>query len=163
MLRLSPVYAQDLMRTRLLASLLVLLLSGADSGATAICAAYCTSSASAEGGGVHHHQMKSNSQQNPTSVSHHTHSHHRGALCAECPSVSQYSLNQKANCANLVQVQALKESSLSLDTPHRVAQIDFVDAPAPDRSLAVHPERYLVSDASQKVKSSNPASVPLRI
>lgn len=159
----SQVYPQDLMRTRLQASMLVLLLSGANSGAPAICAAYCMSSASAVGGRVHHHQTGSNSQPSPKTISRYTHSHHRGAPCAECPSASEYALNEKGDCASLVQIQALKESAFSLDVPNRVVQIDFVDAPNADLSVACDREPCLVFDTSQIVRSSDPPSLPLRI
>lgn len=159
----SQVYAQDTMRTRLLASALVLLLSVADSGATAICAAYCLSPASSGRAVVHHHQMESNSQLSPTNVSQHAHSHHRGAPCAQCARTSHYGLNQKADCANLVQIQALKESSFSLDVPNKVAHIDVVGAPNADLSVACDREQCLVFDTSQIVRSSDPASLPLRI
>ena len=151
------------MRTRLLASMLVLLLSGADSGATAICAAYCMSSASAENARFHHHKMESSSQLNPTSISQHTHSRHHGGPCAECPPASQYGVNQKADCESLVQIQALKESSFCVDAPNRIARIDFVDAHKAGLLFVVDRERCLVLDRSQAVGSFNPASVPLRI
>lgn len=108
-----------------------------------------------------HQQM--DSQPSPTSISHHIHAHHNGAECAECPPKSGNSLNQKADCANFVQIQALKESSFSLDAPHRVTQIDSVDAPNANLPLAANRERSLVFDTSQTLKRSNPASVPLRI
>ena len=142
--------------------MLVLLLSGADSGATAICAAYCMSSASAEDARSHHHKMESNSQLSPASISQHTHSRHHGGPCAECPPASQYGLSQKADCADLVQIQALKENSFSLNAPNKVAQIDVADAPD-SLPLVGDRERSLVFDTSPAVRSFNPASVPLRI
>lgn len=151
------------MRTRLLASMLVLLLSGADSGATAICAAYCMSSESAENARFHHQKMESNSQLSPASISQHTHSRRHGGPCAECPPASQYGVNQKADCGSLVQIQALKESSFSLDAPNRVAHIDFVDAHKAGPSFVVDREQCLVFDTSRTLRRSNPASVPLRI
>ena len=157
------MYSFDLMRGRLLASALVLLLSGADSGATALCAAYCTSSASAGGARIHHHQMVSNSQISPISVSQHTHSRHHGAPCAECPPASLSDLSQKADCASLVQIQALKESSFSLDAPHKAAQIAVADAAGSDFPLTGDRERCLVFDTSQTDRTSHPASVSLRI
>ena len=163
MQQLTRVYAQRVMRVRLLISVLVLALSGANSGATAICAAFCGSFASARSAVVHHHRMESNSQLSPTSVSRHIHARHQGAPCAECPPASHYGLIQNADCTNLVQIQALKESSFSLEAPHSVTQIDFVDAPNADLSLAANHERPLVFDTSQALRRSNPSSVPLRI
>ena len=151
------------MRTRLLASMLVLLLSGADSGATAICAADCMSSASAENARFHHHKMESNSQLGPASIGQHTHSSHHGGPCAECPPASQYGVNEKACCGSLVQIQAVKESSFSVDVPNRFAHIDFVDAHKASLSFVDDREQCLVFDASQILRRSNPASVPLRI
>lgn len=156
----SHVYAQGLMRTRLLALVLVLLLSGTNSGATALCAAYCISSVGSAA--LHHHHMESNSQLSPTSVSRHIHSRHRGTPCAECPPASQYGLTQKADCASLVQIQALKQNSFSLNGPNKISQLDVAHAPD-SLPLVGDRERSLVFDTSQAVRSLNPASVPLRI
>jgi hypothetical protein len=157
----SRVYTQNLMRPKLVIAILVLALSGANSGTAAICAAYCMSSTSAGSGGGHHHQMES--QPSPTSISHHTHTHHHGAPCAECPPTSQYGVNQQGDCTRFVQTQALKESSLSLDAPSRVAQMDVADTPAEALSLAGDRERSLIFDTPPTIRSSNPASVPLRL
>ena len=151
------------MRTRLLASGLVLILSLVNSSATALCAPYCMSSSYAGGTLVHHHKMESNSQLSPASISQHTHSHHHGGPCAECPPASQYGVRQKADCGSLVQIQALKESSFSLDVPNKVARIDVADAPNSHLPLVGDSERSLVFDTSQAIRSFNPASVPLRI
>jgi hypothetical protein len=149
------------MRPKLVIAILVLALSGADSGAASICAAYCMSAASVGSAAVHHHQMVS--QQAPASISHHIHAHHQGAECAECPPKSGNSLNQKADCASMVQVQALKEGSFSLDAPSGGAQFDIVHTPAYTLGLASDGKRSLVFDASRTIRSSSSASVPLRI
>jgi hypothetical protein len=155
------VYTQNLMRPKLVIAILVLALSGANSGAASICAAYCMSSAPAGSAAVHDHQMKS--QPAPTSISNHTLAHHKGAQCAECPPKSANTLNQKADCASLVQVQALKEGSFSLDAPSGVAQFDVADTPDYTLGLSCDGERSLVLDASPTFRSSGSASVPLRI
>ncbi len=149
------------MRPKLVIAILVLALSGANSGAASLCAAYCMSSPAAGGAAVRHHQM--GSQPAPKSISHHIHAHHQGSECAECPPMSVNTLSQKSDCANLVHVQALKEGSFSLDTPNRVAQIDVVDTPANALSLASNRARFLVFGASHTIRSSNPASLPLRV
>src|SRR5580765_1625374 len=95
-----------LMGFKLLIAVLVLTLSVANFVLASMCAAYCLSS------GPHHHME---SQSSPTVGGHHFHSHHHAANCAECPPDSANSLNQKVDCANLVQIEALKESSFSLD------------------------------------------------
>ena len=157
----SRVYTQNLMRPKLVIAILVLALSGANSGAASICAAYCVSSAAAGSAAVHHHQMAS--QPAPASISHHIHAHHQGAECAECPPKSENSLGQKADCARLVQVQALKEGSFSLDAPSGAAQFDIARTPAYTLGLVSDGERSLVFDASRAIRSSSSASVPLRI
>jgi hypothetical protein len=141
-----------LMGFKLLIAVLVLTLSGANSDLATMCAAYCMSSA-------HHHHMES--QRGP-SISHHFHSHH-AADCAECPPDSANSLNMKADCASLVQTEALKEGSFSLDAPSKVAQFDVAGASAEGLSLAIDRDRSLVFCASRAIRSSNPASVSLRI
>ena len=47
------MYTQNFMRLKLVIAILVLALSGANSGAAAICAAYCMSSAAAGSAVVH--------------------------------------------------------------------------------------------------------------
>ena len=143
-----------LMGFKLLIAVLVLTLSGANSDLASMCAAYCMSSAP-------HHHMES--QPGATSVSHHFHSHHHVANCAECPPDSANSLNMKADCASLVQMEALKEGSFSLDAPSKVAQFDVAGASAEGLSLAIDGERSLVFCTSHALRSSNPASVSLRI
>jgi len=155
------VYSQRLMRPKLVIAILVLALSGANSGAASICAAYCMSSASVGSNAVHHHQMES--QPNSASVSNHIHTRHRGADCAECPPTSENSLNQKTDCAILGQVQALKEGSFSLDAPKGVTQFNVADTPADALALAGGGERFIPFQASHIIRNSNPASVPLRI
>jgi len=155
------VYTQNFMRLKLVIAILVLALSGANSGAAAICAAYCMSSAAAGSAAVHHHYMES--QPAPTTVSHHIHAHHKGAECAECPPKSGNSLSQKADCASLVQIHALKEGSFSLDAPSGVAQFEVADTPAYTLGLTRDGEPSLVFDASRTIRSSSSPSVPLRI
>ncbi len=149
------------MRPKLVIAILVLALSGANSGAASMCAAYCMSSASVGTAAVHHHQMES--QPDTTSISHHIHAHHKDAECAECPPKSGISLSQKPDCAALVQIQALKEGSFSLEAPGGVAQFDAADTPDYAIGLAYDSEHSSVLDASRTIRNSNPASVPLRI
>ena len=155
------MYTQNFMRLKLVIAILVLALSGANSGAAAICAAYCMSSAAAGSAVVHHHQMES--QPAPTSISHHIHAHHKGAECAECPPTSGNTFNQKADCASWVQFQALKEGSFSLDAPSGVAEFEVADTPAYTLGLTCDGEHSLVFDASRTIRSSSSPSVPLRI
>jgi len=155
------VYTQHWVGPRLLIAVLVLTLSGGNSSLASMCAAYCMSSAAVGGAAVHHHQMES--QPGSASLRHHIHAPHESAECAECPPKSGNSLNQKADCASLVQVQELKESSFSLDAPRGVAQFDAADTPAYALGLPCDGERSLVFDASPIVRSSSSASVPLRI
>jgi hypothetical protein len=149
------------MRPKLVIAVLVLALSGANSAAASMCAAYCMSSSSVGSAAVHHHQMES--PPNPASISRHIHTRHHGADCAECPPKSGNSVNQKSDCASLVQVQALQEGSFSLDAPSGVAQFDVANTPADALTLAGGGERSIPFDASRKIRNSNPASVPLRI
>ena len=150
------------MRARLLVFVLVLVLSGADSGAALMCTACCLSSASVGTPVVHHHQMEPQAD-SAASMSHESHIRHHGAKCAECPPKLGNSVNQKADCASLVQIQALKEGSFSLDAPIGVAQFDVADTPAEALALAGGGERSIPFDASHTIRNSNPASVPLRI
>ena len=149
------------MRPKLVIAILVLALSEANSGAASLCAAYCMSSASGGGAALHHHQMES--QRSSTSMSHHTHARHHGAPCAECPPELGDTLNQKADCARSVQIQALKEASFSFDAPSGVAYFAVSDTPSYASALANDGPRSLLFDTSRRIESSSSASVPLRI
>jgi hypothetical protein len=149
------------MRPKLVIAILALALAGPNSGVASICAAYCMSAASAGSAAVHHHQMES--QPASTSISHHIHAHHQGVECTECPPKSGNSLDQKADCASLVQVQALKEGSFSLDALREVAQFDVAATSAYTLGLLCDGERFLPVNAPNKIRSFNPVSAPLRI
>jgi hypothetical protein len=149
------------MRSKLLIAILVLALSGANSGAATLCAVYCMSPATVGSVVAHHHQMES--QPGPTGISHHSHGLHHSADCAECAHNSQNSLNQKADCASWVQIQALKEGTFSLDAPSGVPQFDAADTPAYAIALTYDGEHSSVLDTSRTIRSSISASVPLRI
>jgi hypothetical protein len=149
------------MRSKLVIAILVLALSGANSGAATMCAAYCMSSATVGSVVAHHHQMES--QPGPTSISRHSHGLHHSPNCAECPPRSGNSLNQKADCASWVQIQALKEGTFSLEAPSGVPQFDAADTPGYAIGLAYDGEHSSVSDTSRTIRSSSSASVPLRI
>ena len=155
------MYTHNLMRPKLVIAILVLALSGANSAAASVCAAYCMSSAVAGSAAVHHHQMES--QPGPASIIHHIHAHHRGADCTECLPKSGNSLNRQADCTSLVQIEALKEGSFCLDAPSGVDQFDVADTPAYTLGLASDGERSLVFDASRTIRSSSSAFVPLHI
>jgi hypothetical protein len=138
------------MESKLLIAVVALTLSGTNSDFASMCAAYCMSSAS-----VHHHME---SRPGPVTIS-----HHNGAECAECPPRSANSLNQKADCTSLVQIEALKEGSFSLEAPSKVAQFNVAGTSVGGPSLASDRERSLVICASDAIRNSNPASVSLRI
>ena len=149
------------MRLKLLIAVLVLTLSGANAGVASICAAYCMSSGSVGSAAVHHRQMEL--QPSPTGISHHNHSRHHGADCAECPPTSGNSLSPKADCSRLVQIQALKEGSFFFDAPSGVAYVAVADTPADALGLAGSGERSLLFDDSQTIRSFNIPPVALRI
>jgi len=152
------VYPQNLMGTKLLISVLVLLLSGADSGAALICAASCMSSAPVPGSVVHHHEVESQ----PSSAHARQHTHHHGAPCAECPPEVGNSLNQKSDCNSLSKIQALREGSFSLDAPTGVARI-VVSRPADGRPLGPDCQQSFLFGKSSTSRSSGPPLLPLRI
>jgi hypothetical protein len=156
---LSQVYAQNLMRSKLVIAILVLALSGANSGAATMCAGYCMSSASV--GRAHHHQMES--QQSSPNIGRHIHGLHHIANCAKCPPTSGSSLHQKADCASWVQIQALKEGTFSLAAPSEVLQFDAADTPGYAVGLAADSEHSPALATSRTIPSSISASVPLRI
>ncbi len=156
---LLRVYPQNLMGTKLLISVLVLLLSGADSGAVLICAASCMSSAPVARTVVHPHEMESQ----PTATDASQRAHHHGAPCGECPPKAGNSLHQRSDCNSLSEIQALKESAFSLDAPTGVARALF-DRPSAD-SLALGSDcqqSFLFGDSATS-RSSGPPLLPLRI
>jgi hypothetical protein len=149
------------MRLKLLIAVLALTLSGANAGVASMCAAYCMSTGSVGSAAVHHRQM--DSQPSPTGISHHNHTRHHDADCAECPPTSGNNLSPKADCSSLVQIQALKEGSFSFDAPGGAAHVAVADTPADALGLAGSGERSLLFDASQTIRSFNTPPVPLRI
>ena len=149
------------MRPKLLIAILVLALSGANSGAASLCAAYCMSSASVGVAALHHHRMQP--QRSPTSMSHHTHARHHGAPCAECPPELGDSLNQRSDCSSLGQVQALKEGSFSFEPSSGAAHIDIPNTPIEALASARGNERSIPFDSSHAIRNPHAASVPLRI
>ncbi len=148
--QLSCVYAQDLMRPKLLIAVLVLTLSGTNCDLASMCAAYCMSPAS-----VHHHM---GSQPSTVAISHQMHADHQGAECAECPPKSA-----KADCASFAEIQALKEASFSLDAARVVAHVQVVDMLARALASASDGERFSPVNAPNKIRSFDPVSAPLRI
>jgi hypothetical protein len=151
---LSRVYPQNLMGTKLLISVLVLLLSGADSGALLSCAASCMSS-SPVAAAVVNYEM-------PTAAHASQHAHHHRAPCAECPRKGGNSLNQKSDCDSLSEIQALKESAFFLDARTGVA-CALLDRPSAD-SLALGSDcqqSFLFGDSA--TSRSSPPLLPLRI
>ena len=154
--RTLRVYPQNSMGTKLLTSVLVLLLSGADAGAALICAASCRSAAPVTGAVAHHHKMKS---QPSATHSSRQHTHHHGAPCAECPPKAGNSLNQKSDCHSLSKNQARTEGSFSLDAPTGVARV-LTNSPADGRSDG---QQSFPFGASPSTRSSGPPSLPLRI
>ncbi len=152
------MYSQSLMRTKLLISVLVLLLSGVDSSAALICAASCMSSAQTAGAIVHHHEMESR----PSATHASRHTHHHGAPCAECPPHARSSLSQMSECDRLSEIQALKEGSFSLDAPTGVARV-LANKPADRLALSSDGQQSFLFGDSPTTKSSTPPLLPLRI
>jgi len=138
------------MRPRILIAVLALTLSGINSSTISMCAAYCMSSASVGSAAVHHHQVGS-------------HSHRHTPNCAECPPDTGNGLNEKADCSSSVQLQALKEGSLSFGAPSGLAHIHAADMPAGALALASDDERFSPVKVPNKIRSFNSASAPLRI
>ena len=155
------MYAQKLMRPKLLIAVLALMLSGIDCDAASICANRCMSSASAAGVVVHHHQMES--QAVNTSIGHHIHTRTHGAYCTECPPEVGNNLNQSADCHGVLQIQASREASLTFDTHRGVAHVDVSHTPAGALALADSGGPTLRCDTSPRIRTSDPGSVPLRI
>jgi hypothetical protein len=153
------VYSQNLMDTKPLVWVLMLLLSGADPGAALICAASCMSSAPVAGTMVPHHEMESQ----PTATHASQHAHHHGAPCVECPGKAGNSLNQKSDCDSLSEIQALKESAFSLDAPIGAAHVLFKRTPADSLALGSDCQQSFLFGDSLTGGSSRPPLLPLRI
>lgn len=151
------VYPQNLMRIKVLTSVLVLLLAGADSSAASICAASCMSTQAA-GTVVHHHEMESQ----PTATHVRQHTHHHGAPCAKCPPQSRNSLKQKSDCNRLSGIQALKEASFSLNAPTGVARV-VANTSADGLPLGSDGQESFLFGDSPTIRSSAPLLLPLRI
>jgi hypothetical protein len=160
----ARVYPQNLMGTKLLMSVLALLLSAADSGAALICAASCMSSPLVAGALVHHHET--DSQPSATHASQYT--HHHGAPCAECPprarnrNGNRNSLSQTSDCNSLTEIHALKEGSFSVDAPNGVAPV-LADKPADSLASGSDGQQSFLFGDSPTTRSFGPTLLPLRI
>ena len=156
----ARVYPQNSMGTKLLMSVLALLLSAADSGAALICAASCMSSPPVAGALVHHHET--GSQPNATHASQYT--HHHGAPCAECPPRDRNgnSLNQSSDCNSLSEIHALKEGSSPVDAPNGVAPVLATRAADGLASGSDGQRSFLLRDFPT-TRSLGPTLLPLRI
>jgi hypothetical protein len=86
-----------------------------------------------------------------------------GSRVPECPPNSGKRLNQKADCASLIQIQTLKQDSFNLNVPHAIAQFDAADMPVHAVGLPSNGERSFVFDASRSIRSFPSSSLPLRI
>jgi hypothetical protein len=149
------------MRPKLLIAVLALMLSGINCDAASICANRCMSSGSAESAVVHHHQMES--QAVATNIQHHIHTRTHAAGCTECPPEVGNNLNRSADCQVLPQIEAIREASFSFDAPSGVAQVDVPHAPADALALADNGGPSFLCDIGHTIRSSDTASVPLRI
>ena len=152
------MYAQNLMRTRLLASALVLLLSGADSSAALICAASCMSTSPVARVSIHHHEMETP----PSAPQVSRHAHHHGPPCAECPPKAEASLSQSSDCAGSSDIQARSETSLSLDGPGGAVGI-FAALPDEKLTSDCGGDYFLFCASTSTIRSSSPPLLPLRI
>lgn len=149
------------MRPRLLIAVLVLMLSGTNCDAASICAAYCMSSASAGTAAVYHQHTES--QQGTANINRDIHAHSHAASCPECPPELGNNLNQPADCAGLVQIQAIVEAPSSLDASRGVAHVDFLHTPTDALASADNGKASLLCDSSRRIRPYAPGSVSLRI
>jgi hypothetical protein len=149
------------MRPKLLIAVLALMLSGTNCDAASMCANRCMSSASATSAVVHHHQMES--QPAATKIDHHLHTRTHAAYCTECPPALGKMLNRAADCAGFLQIQAIREASFSFNTPREVAHVDVPHTTADVLALADDGGPSLLCDICRTIRSSDTASIPLRI
>jgi hypothetical protein len=153
------VYSQNLMGTKLLISVLVLLLSGADPGAVLMCAASCISSAPVASIVVHPHEKESR----PTATHTSQPAHHHGAACVECPAKAGNGLKQKSDCDSRSEIQALQESAFSLDAPGAAAHVRFQSTSADSLALGSDCQQSFLFGDSLARRSSGRPLLPLRI
>ncbi len=150
---------ENSMGTKLLTSVLVLVLSGTDCGAALICAASCKWSAPVAGSVVHHHEMESG----PTATHASQHADHHGAACVECPAKAGNSLSEKSDCDSLSEIQALKESAFSLDAPIGAAPVLFKRTCTDSLASGSDCQHSFFFGNSGTNRSSGPPLLPLRI
>ena len=142
-------YAQDLMRLRLLVPVLVLLLSGADSGAAVICAASCASSSRGSAPSQRHNYSE-----------HNVRGH--GKMCAECPAKSENGVNSASDCSGVAGVQGLTESGFSLVASRQIDQALIASASRSPVLVCYRPQ-FALFGTSPTIKSRSASSIPLRI
>ena len=137
-----------------LISLLVMVLFGANTVATAVCASYCDSLKSANSGAAHHHDMGSQSSNKGL------HLHGHGMGCTDCQSKS--GLSQSSDCNKLVEAQAIKENSASQARPSDNAP-SFVATVLADMEEPRNPDLQLRFNPSERPRNSYSPPAPLRI
>lgn len=77
--------------------------------------------------------------------------------------MSGNNLKQKADCANMDQMQTLKEDTFNLDDPRGLALFDVAETPVRAVGTLWVGERSLVFDATRTIRSFPSSSLLLRI
>jgi hypothetical protein len=159
------MYSKASMRFRAAFAILALASLATNFCPASLCAFHCLAS-TGNGPAHHQHQMTRMareviSQRGLESVSYTTTNRHQDSNCTECVTKSEDTFRPAAECSSLVQMDALKESSFSLDPPAAVAHFALAQ-------LGAHGSASLragepISAVSQMVRSFIIAPISLRI
>jgi len=150
----NSAYAQTEMRLKLLASLLVMAVSGANTVAAAMCASCCDSKSAQNGPAHNHHEMGSP----PSNEKSHIHLH--GMHCRECPPDS--GLSKSSDCSSSLESHAIKEDSASQVRSSRAAPWYIATELVGIQEPTGNPE-WRQLDTSQSARDSYSPPAPLRI
>src|SRR5258708_30208185 len=114
------MYSKRSMRFRAAFAILALASLATNFCPASLCAFHCL--ASTGNGPAHHHGMnrmarEMSAQRDLESVGHKATNRHEDSNCEECATKLADTFRPAAECSSLVQMDALKESSFSLDPP----------------------------------------------
>ena len=146
-----------MLHRRLAATLLVMALLGANTGAASVCEAYCAGTGKNNAG--HHHQTETR----PSPPGHQTHAHHPNANCSECLKSAGRSSLQGQECGNFALAQTLQETARASSTDRKVSQLDINRTPANSLLGPIENARSSPLHSPPRISSFERILVSLRI
>jgi hypothetical protein len=161
------MYSKPSMRFRAAFAILALASLATNFCPASLCAFHCLAS-TGNGPAHHHHQMnriarEMISPRGRESVSHPATNRNQDSNCAECAAKLEDTFRPAAECSSLLQIDALKESSFSLDPPDGAAHFALAQLRAYGAASLRHGEPISFLAVSPMAGSFITAPISLRI